>query len=109
MQPDKRKGRHSAGQLQRCCSAYETCKKNAVGAQQFRAKNVNWPFKLHQFMTEQVGVAALRQHLWQVIGIGNASRDKIDFDRNFYRAFPQAIPKDTSGQYDLFEALEAAT
>jgi len=33
-------------------------------------------FKLHQFLTEQVGLPALRQHLWQTIGIGNSSRDK---------------------------------
>lgn len=62
-------------------------------------------FKLHQFLADQVGLPALRQHLWQVIGIGNAARDKLDFERSFYRAFPQAIPKDQSGQFDFFEKL----
>ena len=50
-------------------------------------------YKLHQFLTEQVGLPALRQHLWQVIGIGNSARDKTEFERMFYRAFPEAIPK----------------
>lgn len=46
--------------------------------------------KLHQYLTEELGVNALRSHLWQVIGIGNASKSKIDFERSFKRAFPQA-------------------
>jgi hypothetical protein len=44
---------------------------------------------LHQFLGDEVGLSALRQHLWQTIGIGNASIDKQEFDR----AFPEAIPK----------------
>lgn len=58
-------------------------------------------YKLHQFLGEQVGLPALRQHLWQTIGIGNASRDKLDFERNFYRAFPEAIPKSNPDQMEL--------
>jgi hypothetical protein len=49
-------------------------------------------YKLHQFLSEEVGLSALRQHLWQTIGIGNASKDKTDFERSFYRAFPEAAP-----------------
>lgn len=62
-------------------------------------------FKLHQFLTDQVGVPALRQHLWQVIGIGNGCRDKTEFDRMFYRAFPEAIPKGRGLQFDFFDKL----
>jgi hypothetical protein len=65
-------------------------------------------FKLHQFLTEEVGLPALRQHLWQVIGIGNAAKDKLDFERSFYRAFPQAIPKFGSEQFDFFDRLGSA-
>ena len=58
-------------------------------------------YKLHSFLSEQVGLPALRQHLWQTIGIGNASRDKAVFQRNFYRAFPEAIPKANPDQLEL--------
>lgn len=66
-------------------------------------------FKLHQFLTEEIGLPALRQHLWQVIGIGNSSRDKQEFERAFYRAFPQAIPKTNPQQFDFFDKLVGHT
>ena len=62
-------------------------------------------YKLHQFLDEEIGIDALRQHLWQTIGIGNASRDKLDFERSFYRAFPEAIPKANVNQMDFFDVL----
>jgi hypothetical protein len=46
-------------------------------------------YKLYQFLTEIVGLNALRAHIWQVVGIGNASNSKEGFDRGFRRAFPQ--------------------
>jgi len=65
-------------------------------------------YKLHQFLTQEVGVTALRQHLWQTIGIGNACRDKAEFERAFYRAFPEAIPKGQGDQADFFNLLDNA-
>lgn len=63
-------------------------------------------YKLHQFLGEEVGLPALRQHLWQTIGIGNAARDKTEFERSFYRAFPEAIPKKGGPeQFDFFDKL----
>jgi len=47
-------------------------------------------YKLFQFLSDTVGMLAFRAHLWQVVGIGNASRGKKEFDRNFKRAFPVA-------------------
>ncbi len=48
--------------------------------------------KLHQFLSENVGVPAFRAHLWQVVGIGNSVTDKASFDKAFDRAFPKALP-----------------
>jgi hypothetical protein len=45
--------------------------------------------KLHQYLSEELGVNSLRAHLWQIIGIGNAAKSKSDFERSFKRAFPQ--------------------
>ncbi len=45
-------------------------------------------YKLHQFL-EEVGVDTLKAHVWQVIGIGSASRSKDEFNRSFQRAFPR--------------------
>lgn len=49
-------------------------------------------FKMHTFLSEEVGLPALRAHLWQVIGIGSISSSKEQFKRNFYKAFPEASP-----------------
>jgi hypothetical protein len=46
-------------------------------------------YKLYQFL-EEIGIDALRAQIWQVIGIGSASRSKDEFDRAFQRAFPRA-------------------
>ncbi len=63
-------------------------------------------YKLHQFLSDEIGLPALSQHLWQTIGIGNASRDKVEFERSFYRAFPEAIPKKGGpDQFDFFDKL----
>lgn len=66
-------------------------------------------YKLHQFLSDEIGLPALRQHLWQTIGIGNSSRDKTDFERAFYRAFPEAIPKRDPEQFDFFDELNKSS
>ena len=38
---------------------------------------------MHQFLTEELGLPAMRAHNWQVVGIGNASNSKETFDRGF--------------------------
>lgn len=60
-------------------------------------------YKLYQFLSREVGIDALRQHLWQVVGIGSASRDRAQFERAFYRAFPEAVP--LGHQWDLLNDL----
>ncbi|MEN2786746.1 P63C domain-containing protein [Sphingomonas qilianensis] len=58
-------------------------------------------YKFIQFLTEQIGLPALRQHLWQVIGIGSVSNGKDQFKRNFYKAFPEATP--IGHQWDMLD------
>jgi hypothetical protein len=49
-------------------------------------------YKMHSFLTKEIGLPALRQHLWQVIGIGAVCTSKEQFQRAFYKAFPDAVP-----------------
>jgi hypothetical protein len=61
-------------------------------------KNGGRRYKMHQFLTDTVGLTAFRQHLWQIIGIGNAAKTKEGFDRAFKTAFPEA-----GMQMDMFD------
>jgi hypothetical protein len=45
-------------------------------------------YKLYNFLSEVVGMPALKAQLWQVVGIGNSVRNKAAFERSFYTAFP---------------------
>ncbi|WP_334127761.1 P63C domain-containing protein [Sneathiella sp.] len=63
-------------------------------------------YKFTQWLTDHVGLPAFRQHLWQVVGIGEASTNKEQFDRGFYRAFPEAIPRKNSDQLDFYDMLK---
>lgn len=47
-------------------------------------------YKMFQFLSESIGLPAFRAHLWQVVGILGASRDKAEFERSFKRAFPRS-------------------
>jgi hypothetical protein len=63
--------------------------------------------KLFQFLSEDVGIPALRQHIWQVVGIGRSVQTKEQFDRAFYSAFPQSRPVRPGETMDLFEDLSS--
>lgn len=58
-------------------------------------------YKLFQFLSDEVGKDAIRAHLWQVIGIGNASSNIKQFERNFYKAFPEAHPVGRNYTFDF--------
>lgn len=58
-------------------------------------------YKLFQFLSEEVGMPAIRAHLWQVIGIGNSSSNIGQFQRGFYRAFPEAFPVGKNYEMDM--------
>lgn len=60
-------------------------------------------YKLFQFLNEEVGMKAIRAHLWQVVGIGNSSSGIKQFERSFYRAFPEAVPLGHQYGIDLDE------
>lgn len=62
-------------------------------------------YKLFQFLSDEIGLPALRQHLWQVVGIGRSVRTKEQFDRAFYSAFPEAAIRRDGLQSDLFENI----
>lgn len=49
-------------------------------------------YKLFQFLSDELGMPAFRQHLWQTLGIGEASLNREQFEIGFYRAFPEATP-----------------
>lgn len=55
-------------------------------------------YKMHQFLSDEVGLPAMRAHLWQLIGIGNAARSKEGFERGFKNAFPGP-----HHQFELFD------
>lgn len=58
--------------------------------------------KLFQFLSEEVGVPALRQHIWQTVGIGRSVSTKEQFDRAFFAAFPQSRPVRPGETLELF-------
>ncbi|MFA5964643.1 MAG: P63C domain-containing protein [Sphingomonas sp.] len=62
--------------------------------------------KFFQYLSDEIGLDTFKQHLWQVVGIGEASTDKVNFERAFYRAFPEAMPKKNSEQMDFLSLLE---
>ena len=50
-------------------------------------------YKMYQFLSDVVGVSALQAHIWQIIGIGNSVRNKLQFERSFLIAFPAFQPQ----------------
>lgn len=61
--------------------------------------------KLFQFLNEEIGMPALRQHIWQTVGIGRTVSNREQFDRAFMTAFPQARPVREGAVKDLFDDL----
>jgi hypothetical protein len=59
-------------------------------------------YKLYQFLEEHVGLPALRQQIWQVIGIGSGARDRRQFDAAFCRAFFRGRAARTSMDFSKF-------
>lgn len=64
-------------------------------------------YKLFQFLSDEIGLPALKAHLWQVVGIGSSVQDKVAFEKAFYRAFPEAAPRQLEEQIELFAEVAA--
>jgi hypothetical protein len=50
-------------------------------------------YKMFNFMSDVIGMPALKSHLWQVFGIGNSVKGKTQFERAFHTTFPQSKDK----------------
>jgi hypothetical protein len=57
-------------------------------------------YTMHQFLTDTLGLPALRAHIWQLVGIGNTTRSKEAFERAFKMGFPQS-----GDQGELFDEV----
>lgn len=60
-------------------------------------------YKLFQFLSDEVGLPALRAQIWQVVGIGRTARSKVQLETRFYEAFPEARPPRPGAARDLFD------
>lgn len=58
-------------------------------------------YKMFQFLSDVVGMNALRAHLWQIIGIGNSVKTKAQFERAIFTAFPSMNPNKQT-EFDSF-------
>ena len=60
-------------------------------------------YKLWQFLTEEVGLPAVRAQIWQVVGIGKGSKNKAQLASRFYESFPEARDPRVGAIRDLFD------
>lgn len=47
-------------------------------------------YTMHQFLTDILGLPAMRAHVWQLVGVGNLVKSKESFERAFKQLFPQS-------------------
>ena len=77
---------------------HANCDSNGAILAEFDAKNSvvyangGRRYKMFQFLSDQVGMPALKAHLWQVVGIAASPPDKATFEHAFISAFPEAEP-----------------
>jgi hypothetical protein len=60
-------------------------------------------FKLWQFLTDEVGLPAVRAQVWQVVGIGKGAKNKAQLAARFYESFPEARNPRPGAIRDLFD------
>ena len=110
-QPDSTRHPQFFGQFIRKYVYYPLANSNGVILEQLEEQNPvvydsgGRRHKFFQYLSNNIGMSAFRQHLWQVVGIGESAIDRVHFERGFYRAFPEAIPKKNTEQIDFFDQL----
>lgn len=62
-------------------------------------------YKLFQFLSDEVGIPALRAQIWQFVGIGKTARSKSQLEARFFEAFPEARPSNPAAIRDLFDDI----
>jgi hypothetical protein len=62
-------------------------------------------YKLWQFLTEEVGLPAVRAQIWQVVGIGKGARNKTQLATRFFESFPEARDPRPGATRDLFDEI----
>lgn len=62
-------------------------------------------YKLYQFLTDEIGLPAVRAQIWQVVGIGKGSRSKAQLETRFFESFPEARPARPGAIRDLYDEL----
>ncbi len=60
-------------------------------------------YKLFQFLSDEVGMPAVKAQIWQVIGIGRGCKSRRQLETRFYESFPEAAPHRPQAIRDLFD------
>ena len=60
-------------------------------------------YKLFQFLSDEIGLPAIRAQIWQVVGIAKGARNRAQLETRFYEAFPEAKPHRPAAIGDLFD------
>ncbi len=60
-------------------------------------------YKLWQFLTDEVGLPAVRAQIWQIVGIGKGAKNRAQLEARFYESFPEAKPMRPGAIGDLFD------
>ncbi|SFO43890.1 P63C domain-containing protein [Roseovarius lutimaris] len=61
-------------------------------------------YKLFQFLSDEIGLPAVKAQIWQVVGIARGAKSKAQLETRFYESFPEARPNRPAAIKDLFDA-----
>lgn len=61
-------------------------------------------YKMWQFLTDEIGLPAIRAQIWQFVGIGKGAKNKHQLTSRFYESFPEAKPTRPGAIRDMFDS-----